>query len=199
MSKKRKDEQETSINQDAIIDLANSLVKSENTFDIGAIMRMATNLLSNDSMMKSVQEIGQANQEKEQKDPDMGQVNKAEADLITMNPVADIGQFNVGLPLTNDPFMSLFQGISQLGMGASQTNESVEKPEPNSETIPKEKTTSGSSKVKESPPPNTGEFAMIKEQLARIANDLSVIKNELRALKTNSNDEKAGKKQKKKK
>ncbi|GHI01002.1 hypothetical protein [Neobacillus kokaensis] len=48
--------------REAILNLANNLVKNENVIDMNSIMRMATNLLQNDSLMNSVKDIGQYQQ-----------------------------------------------------------------------------------------------------------------------------------------
>lgn len=62
MSKEKNDQQaEQNEQKDAILNLVNDLVKNENSLDLGSILRMATNLLSDDSLMKSVKDIGQFN------------------------------------------------------------------------------------------------------------------------------------------
>lgn len=44
--------------KDALMNLADNLMKDEMTIDMNSIMRMATNLLTNDSLMNSVKDLG---------------------------------------------------------------------------------------------------------------------------------------------
>ncbi|ODG91244.1 hypothetical protein BED47_06160 [Gottfriedia luciferensis] len=48
--------------KESIIKLANKLTANETTIDMGSIMRMAQNLFKDDSLMKSVQDLGMINQ-----------------------------------------------------------------------------------------------------------------------------------------
>ncbi|GGI11641.1 hypothetical protein [Gottfriedia solisilvae] len=48
--------------KESIIKLANNLTANETTIDMSSIMRMAQNLFKDDSLMKSVQDLGKINQ-----------------------------------------------------------------------------------------------------------------------------------------
>jgi hypothetical protein len=50
------------IKKESIINLANNLTSNETTIDMSSIMRMAQNLFKDDSLMKSVQDLGKHNQ-----------------------------------------------------------------------------------------------------------------------------------------
>ncbi|PLS07154.1 hypothetical protein [Neobacillus cucumis] len=49
----------SSIDKDSIMNLANNLIKDENTFDMGSIMRMATNLLKDEKLLKDFGKLKQ--------------------------------------------------------------------------------------------------------------------------------------------
>jgi hypothetical protein len=44
--------------KEAIMNLANNMIKNENTFDMGSIMKMATTLLKDETLMNSVKDLG---------------------------------------------------------------------------------------------------------------------------------------------
>lgn len=50
------------LNKENIMKLANNLKANETTIDMSSIMRMAQNLFKDDSLMKSVQDLGKTNQ-----------------------------------------------------------------------------------------------------------------------------------------
>lgn len=50
------------IKKESIINLANNLTANETTIDMSSIMKMAQNLFKDDSLMKSVQDLGKLNQ-----------------------------------------------------------------------------------------------------------------------------------------
>ncbi|MEH7399956.1 hypothetical protein V7148_03090 [Gottfriedia acidiceleris] len=50
------------LNKESIMKLANNLKGNETTIDMSSIMRMAQNLFKDDSLMKSVQDLGKTNQ-----------------------------------------------------------------------------------------------------------------------------------------
>ncbi len=50
------------LTKESIMKLANNLKANETTIDMSSIMRMAQNLFKDDSLMKSVQDLGKTNQ-----------------------------------------------------------------------------------------------------------------------------------------
>ncbi|MCL6570997.1 MAG: hypothetical protein K6T88_04860 [Bacillus sp. (in: Bacteria)] len=56
------DSPENLVDKNAIMNLANNLMKNEKTIDMGSIMRMATNLLTDDSLMNATKELGKFKQ-----------------------------------------------------------------------------------------------------------------------------------------
>ncbi|PET67331.1 hypothetical protein CN514_10545 [Bacillus sp. AFS001701] len=85
------------LNKENIMKLANNLKGNETTIDMSSIMRMAQNLFKDDSLMKSVQDLGKTNQSKSISFPKSAQKEK-----------------NLELPLTGELLEKISNELTQI-------------------------------------------------------------------------------------
>lgn len=182
-----------SINQDAVMNLANNLFKNENTFDFSSIMRMATNLLSNDALMNSVQAIGQSNPAPAQAHTEMSKpVQETTASATSKELEGNTNTFTDN---------NLVDQLAKLAASALSAEEALMNLEPEMDKNHPIATTEENQSPTGS---DISEYAVISKQLEQIAKDIMEIKNDLKALKKedlkpSKASNKAEKKQKKKK
>ena len=83
-------EQNTNINvnKDYVNNLANNLLKGQNSLDLGSIMQMATSLLNNDKLLSTVTELSK---NKEQPTPPVAEVSEKQenAELTSFSAVLE--------------------------------------------------------------------------------------------------------------
>ncbi|GHH96870.1 hypothetical protein [Neobacillus kokaensis] len=177
------------INQDAVMNLANNLFKNESSFDISSIMRMATNLLSNDALMNSVQAISQPNTAASHSNNVMGIPDQSHS---AGNQTEETGK--------TFPENNLVDQLAKLAASAVSAEDVAMQPGPESNEINQ---TTNIAADNSTTAPNRSEYFIISSQLEQITKDILDIKNELQALKKedllDKVNKKAGKKQKKKK
>ncbi|WP_129688248.1 hypothetical protein [Gottfriedia acidiceleris] len=85
------------LNKESIMKLANNLKANETTIDMSSIMRMAQNLFKDDSLMKSVQDLGKTNQ----------------ANSISF-PKSAPKKENIELPLTSELLDKIYNELNQI-------------------------------------------------------------------------------------